>query len=117
MNYYPFYNMAPTGYASGATGGLFTRLFRGINFSSILNGTQKTINFMNQAIPMVKQISPLVKNTKTMFKVMNEFRKTDKKPAKQSNNVIKSENKNTDTNIEKESTSDSFSENSPTFFV
>ena len=115
MNYYPFYNMAPTGYTSGATGGLFTRLFRGINFSSILNGTQKTINFMNQAIPMVKQISPLVKNTKTMFIVMNEFRKTDKKPTKQNNNVIK--NDNIDTNIEKESTSDSFSENSPTFFV
>ena len=46
---------------------------------------------------------------------MNEFRKTDKKPTKQNNNVIK--NDNIDTNIEKESTSDSFSENSPTFFV
>ena len=108
MNYYPYYPIIPT------RPSLFG-IFRGFNFGSILSGTQKALNLANQAIPLIKQVSPVFKNAKTMFKVMNEFRKTDKKPTKQSNNAIK--NDNIDTNIEKESTSDSFSENSPTFFV
>jgi hypothetical protein len=75
MNFYNPY-FIPYGYASR---GLFSNLFRGINFSSILNGTSRTLNVINQAIPVVKEISPMIKNTKTIFKVMNEFNKTDNK--------------------------------------
>ena len=70
--YYPYYmpyNVAPRG--------LFSNMFRGISFSSILNGAQRTLNVVNQAIPVVKEIRPMIKNTKTMFKVMNEFKKDD----------------------------------------
>ena len=48
-----------------------------ISFGSILNGASRTLNFVNQAIPVVKQMSPLMKNLKTMFNVMNEFKKAD----------------------------------------
>lgn len=78
MNYYnpyfttyPYFQMAPKV-------GLFSRLFGGnISFSSILSGTQKTLNLVNQGIPIIKQVKPIVKNAKTMFKVMNEFKKVD----------------------------------------
>ena len=74
-----FYNPYFVPYASH---GLFSNLFRGINFSSILNGTSRTLNVINQAIPVVKEISPMIKNTKTMFKVMSEFNKTDNREIK-----------------------------------
>ena len=54
-----------------------TNFFSKLSLSSIINGTSKTLNFVNQAIPVVKQVSPIIKNLKTMFNVMNEFKKTD----------------------------------------
>ena len=73
MNFYNPYYM-PYAYTSK---GLFSNLFKGINFTSILNGTSKTLNVVNQAIPIFKEISPLVKNAKTMFRVATELNKTD----------------------------------------
>ena len=73
MNFYNPYYM-PYPYTSK---GLFTNLFKGINFTSILNGTSKTLNVVNQAIPIFKEISPLVKNAKTMFRVASELNKPD----------------------------------------
>lgn len=82
MNYYvPYFNMYPNTVTPtlGATssGGLFKRLLGGINWSNLLNNTQKTLGIVNQAIPVFKQVSPVVKNAKTMFKVMNEFKRED----------------------------------------
>ena len=54
-----------------------TNFFSKLSFSKILNGTSKTLNVINQAIPIVKQISPIINNAKTMFKVLNEFKKND----------------------------------------
>ena len=50
---------------------------RTINWSGLLTNTQKTLNIVNQAIPIVYQIKPIVNNAKTMFKVANEFTKTN----------------------------------------
>lgn len=78
MNYYPYFNGVPYMTAAPvARTGLFGNLFRGINFSSILSGTQKTLGIVNQAIPLVKQAKPVLNNAKTMFRVMNEFKKVD----------------------------------------
>ncbi len=73
MNYYPYFNGIPY----MAKPSLFKSLFGNINFSSILNGTQKTLNIVNQTIPLIKQAKPVFNNAKTMFKVMSEFRKND----------------------------------------
>ena len=79
MNYYnPYFSVPYQSANMMSRGGIFSRLFGKFNFSSILNGTQKTLNIVNQTIPLVKQAKPLIKNAKTMFKVMNEFKKTDK---------------------------------------
>lgn len=117
MNYYnPYfgypYMSAPT---SSASTGLFGSLFKnGLNWSTILSGTQKTLNIANQAIPLVKQMTPVMKNAKTMFHIMNEFKKVDTPPTTkdtESNNSKKEVNTNT------ESTRTSHNEGGPTFFI
>ncbi len=77
-----------------------------LSLSSIVSGTSKTLNLVNQAIPVVKQVSPMMKNLKTMFNVMNEFKKTELPEQPKV--------KDTTTNLEnmKPSTDDG-----PTFFI
>ena len=78
MNYYNpyFYQMMQPQKV-----GLLTRLFgsTGASISNFLNGTQRILNIANQTIPLVKQVKPMIGNTKTMLRVMNEFKKNDKK--------------------------------------
>ena len=77
MNYYnPYFYSIPNMAATTSRVGLFSRLFggNGITLSGILNGTGRVLNFANQAIPLVKQVRPMIGNAKTMFKVMNEFK-------------------------------------------
>ena len=109
MNYYyPYYSYnIPFSSINTVTPrvGLFSRLFGNINITSILNGTQRTLNIVNQTIPLVKQAQPIIKNAKTMFKVMNEFKKVDT-PKSASTNVTK----------EKENV-EYINNNNPTFFA
>ncbi len=61
----------------GASGlgkaGLFSSI-RGINWGSLLGNTQKTLGIINQAIPIVYQVKPIMNNARTMFKVMGAVR-------------------------------------------
>ena len=107
MNYYFPYGTMPYVETAAKTG-LLSRIFKnGINWSTILTNTQKTLNIVNQTIPVVKQIGPVVNNAKTMFKVMNEFKKMDT-PKKELKQEIKQ------TTEKKENTETSY--NNPTFF-
>lgn len=80
MNYFPgYFNYMPYNTMS-TSNGLIHNILSGIkktNWSGILTNIQKTLNIVNQTIPMIKQVSPMINNTKTMFKIMNEFKKTD----------------------------------------
>lgn len=40
-----------------------------VNWSNILNNTQKTLNVINQAIPIIYQVKPLVSNARTLFRI------------------------------------------------
>lgn len=106
MNYYnPYFYSIPSTTTVPRLG-LFRRLLggTGITFGGIVDGTQKFLNIANQAIPLVRQVKPIVGNAKTMFKVMNEFKKTQ--PVKKeninneikSNSVINNENSNNNQN-------------------
>jgi hypothetical protein len=90
MNYQmPYYNYMPYGYMPKQ--GIISSLFGGIkriNWGGIISGTQKTLSVVNQAIPAIKQVSPILRNAKTMFRVMSEF----KKAGKSTPNSVKSEN-------------------------
>lgn len=106
MNYvnpYYFYQPALT---VAPRAGLLKSLFSGINFSSILNGTSKTLSVVNQAIPLVKQAKPMLNNAKTMFRVMNEFKKVE--TPKVSEPVIQQAEKKEEVQI---------SSSGPTFFL
>ena len=76
MNYYnPYFYSIPTSLSTPKVG-LFSRLLggSGLTLGKIFNGTQRVLSFANQAIPLVKQVRPMIGNAKTMFKVMNEFK-------------------------------------------
>ena len=120
MNYYnPYYMMAPM---TAARPSLFGMLSRGIgrgglSLGSIINGTQRTLGLVNQAIPVVKQISPVVKNARTMFRVMNEFKKTDT-PVNTNNNFNDYDTSTpTETVVQESNETMPVSNGGPTFFA
>ena len=105
MNYYnPYYYQMPNEFSNNKVG-LFSR-FRNINFNNIINNTGKVLQIANQAIPLVKQVTPVVRNAKTMFKVLNEFKKSDNIPNKVTTVSTSSNVNNYDYNT-----------NGPTFFA
>ncbi len=130
MNYSPY--MMPYGYmpmggaASTASRGLFRGLLgSGINFSSIMSGAGKFLNVANQAIPIIRQATPVLKNAKTMFKVMNEFKKTDTPTSNvntNTNNTKNNDTNNVNSNIKNEAEDNNRKVNysfdgGPTFFM
>ena len=55
------------------------------NWNNILNNTQRTLGIINQAIPLVYQMRPLIRNAKTIFKIagaMNDRSDEGKEPPK-----------------------------------
>ena len=99
-NFYPFPGIQPRF-------SLFNSL-RNLNFGEILNGTQKTLNVVNQAIPIFYQIRPLWNNTKTIFKIANAINEDDDKKVTTTN-----ETKETVEETPKEKTNS----NEPVFFL
>ena len=62
---------------------------RKINWSNILNNTQKTLNVINQAIPVYYQVKPIWSNAKTMFRMVNAL--NEDKPIDNTSKEIKKE--------------------------
>lgn len=110
--------------------------FRSINWTGLINNASKTLGVVNQTIPLVKQVGPMVNNMKSMIKVASLFKDETDQNRKRTN--IKSsfnnqtstkntemnsfnkaeKNKNIKTNFdEKSRTSISTEFNSPTFFI
>ena len=101
---------------------LFSRwagLAKGFNFSAFLDGTQKTLGVINQAIPVVKQVGPMFNNMKSILKVASLFNDATT-PRNNNNNNNSSNNKvNNETSGERNEntiTNNSYS-NSPNFFI
>ena len=108
MNFYnPYMYVMPSSQNIGILGRLFGKT--GISISNFLNGTQKVLNIANQTIPLVKQVKPLIGNAKTMFKIMNEFKKTDISNSIKTNNLKTTNNYIEDNNI-------NYENNGPIFF-
>ena len=42
---------------------------KAVNWSALLDDTQKTLGVINQAIPVVYQIKPIVNNARTLFRI------------------------------------------------
>ncbi len=84
-------------------------LIKKINLSSILSNTQKTLNVVNQAIPLYYQVKPMFKNIKMLSKITSELVKSSNK-----NNIVNKSNINNKVNEIKEEKE--FYPN-PTFFL
>ena len=109
MNYYnPYYYGMPNTFSTSEKTGIFSRIFKGnMNFNNIINNTGKVLQIANQAIPLVKQVTPVIRNAKTMFRVLNEFKKNDQNL----NNYNKKEKENYSNTYNND-----YSFNNPTFF-
>lgn len=73
--------------------GLFGRLghsfsaLRAFNWGGFINNASKTLGVINQTIPLVRQVGPMVNNMKSMMRVASVFKdETDRKPIRRKNN-------------------------------
>ena len=124
MNYYnPYFNGIPYSPAMNNIGantaskGFLGNLFSGGKITNFINGTQKTLNIINQAIPLVKEVSPVMKNAKTMFRVMNEFKKVDKPTLEDKTNLQETNTMNYENLVEENRQKIQKNSNVPTFFL
>ena len=121
-NYYPYMNMNymprmngidPRNISQVRPNGIFKGgLFRGlsnIKWGDVLNNTQKTLNVINQAIPVYYQIKPIFSNVRSLGKLMSIFNEDDTNNTHNNNDINK--NNNIETTKKENST------NSPTFFI
>ena len=92
------------------TSGLLSK----VNWGNMLSNAQKTLNLVNQAIPLYYQVKPMFNNIKTIGKIGKEFSNINN-----SQNNIKTNN-NVNNNIIENTSQNNTQENSipkPTFFL
>ena len=86
-------------------------LLKKFSLSKFLSGANKTLNVINQAIPIYYQVKPMISNAKTMFKVVNAIKTPDAKTNKINSNNYNSKKNN---NLQ---TVDNSLDGNPTFFL
>ena len=113
--YSSFMNTANTASTLGKAGGIGS-LLKKFSLSGFLNGASKTLNVVNQAIPIYYQIKPMITNAKTMFRVMSAVKSSDSKSVK---NTISNTYSRTSNQTKKATTGIKYnnSDGSPTFFL
>ncbi len=95
--------------------GLFSRLFnisKGFSWGGFLDGTQKTLGVINQAIPLVNQVKPIFNNAKTMFMIADEMRKPSESTSSNVNSNVSVNN-----NVSFNNTAVNSSTNRPIFYM
>ncbi len=111
---------------SGIAGGLGKGLLSKFSFSGFLNGASRTLNVVNQAIPIFYQVRPMINNAKTMFKIMGAVKddgksnKNTSTSTRRSNTIVpnSSNGNNSQNTVLKNSTTDSdLSLENPVFFI
>ena len=111
-------SMMPTSSALGTASK--ASLLGKINWSSLLSNAQKTLNVVNQAIPLYYQVKPVVNNIRTIGKIGREMTKIGS-----FNNVTQNNNTNNivnnSSNIIEENNNVVYDNNenipNPTFFL
>mgnify|MGYP004570124121 FL=1 len=55
-----------------------TNIARGnLSFSKVLSGISKSLGIVNQAIPIYKEIKPMISNARKVIDIAKEFNKTN----------------------------------------
>ncbi len=114
------------------TTGLLSRLgtglssIRKINWGGLINNTSKTLGIINQTIPLVRQVGPMVNNMRSMLRIASVFkdetdipRNINLKPVSNNNNqnnYFTDKQETTKTQSQTNEREQIYSE-SPTFFI
>ena len=99
-----------------------------INWSGLINNTSKTLGIVNQTIPLVKQVGPMVGNIRSMMRVASIFKDETDTPKNSNyftpstNNTLNNNTTNTtikpnSTNQNKNNPEKTNYTESPTFFI
>ena len=92
-------------YPYNVSKGGFLGSFKRFNFSGFLDGAQKTLGLVNQTIPLIYQVKPIISNARTMFRIADVVK-----------NDNLNDNSNSTNNLSDTSVSTS-SNNSPIFYI
>ena len=85
--------------------------FNGLTFGKVISGISKTLNIVNQAIPLYKQVLPIINNAGSILSIFKEFNKPDTDTNIKEKSIILK-----DTSLPLKSTIKRITTNSPTFF-
>jgi len=110
FNAYPYMNAFNT--ANLANTATKTGLLSRINFSSFLTNASKTLNFINQAIPVYHQVKPIVKNIRTLSSITKGFNNIN---SNTNNNISNNSQLNKNNNYYNNSFNNSIPK--PNFFI
>lgn len=115
----PAYLAMPNTIASSSTGALkgATGILGKLNISSILSNAQKTLNVVNQAIPLYYQVKPMFNNLKTIGKIGKEFRNISNNKNNSTVNENYSLNKTKENEESEKNDLKSKNDLAPTFFI
>ncbi|MBE6147349.1 MAG: hypothetical protein E7168_03320 [Firmicutes bacterium] len=80
--------------ASKASGLLGKSFLKGISWDGFLTSAGKTLNVINQAIPIFYQVKPIFHNAKTMFRVLGAVRQSDNSSPSNFSKTIQKSNVN-----------------------
>ena len=108
-NQYPFSSMSYMPYnsiSSPTTSGLLGRGKKAFNWNGFLDNAQRTLNVINQAMPIYNQVKPMFRNMGTVFKVIGEL---NRGTSTNTNNVTSSNSSATNSTINQN--------NDPQFFA
>ncbi len=110
----PMMPITNTGRGIGSLLGLSSRgISRGINWSSLLNNTSKTLGVIKEAIPVVKEVQPMLHNMRSIVKIASAFKdETDTTPSSNKQNTEKNTASNGNTTNDNKSYN-----NEPNFFI
>ena len=110
------------GRSANNAGGIFSGL-KSFNFGNLLTNTSKALGVVKEAIPIVKEVGPMIGNMKQMLKIASIFKdETDTSVKSTTNNVIKETNTEI-TNAKESDTTSSITkniktnDNEPNFFL
>lgn len=91
----------------------------GFNFTSLLNGASKTLGVVKDAIPVVKEVGPMMNNMRSMLKIASVFKDetdTTKKEGTTSSNIASSNTSSNNTTTQKVEYTNQ-TNNQPNFFL
>lgn len=87
------------------------------NFTNFLDGASKTLNVVNQAIPVFYQVKPVINNARTMFRILGAVKSPDTNTNKGTTQNINRKQNNDVISTTLTNNSNDYNYENPTFFI